>query len=110
MLEAELPAITHVWSSFGHRFMSDGCAHEDGSSCETCLTCGACFELRRRLDDPTGGDYQAANGDDPIECTGDVAMCHGEMPCQADNGNPCNDEQTPCAHRTHGCNCLLCTG
>ncbi|UGQ10530.1 hypothetical protein LO772_27345 [Yinghuangia sp. ASG 101] len=104
--------ITHVWSSFGHRFYSAGCDHEDGSSCESCMTCGAVFELRPRVDDPGGGDYIAANGDDPTPCTGDTAMCHGEQPCQADGGRPCNgdDADGPCPHESHECNCLICTG
>jgi hypothetical protein len=112
MVTSDLPAITHVWSSFGHRFYSDGgCdGHDDGSSCETCMTCGAVYVLRRRADDPSGGEYQAAGGDDPTECTGDTDMCHGEQPCQADHGHPCTDSDGPCPHESYACNCLLCTG
>jgi hypothetical protein len=112
MSSAELATITHVWSSFGHRFYSgDGWSdHADGTSYERCMTCGAEYELRRRPGDPTGGEYMAANGDDPVECAGDTAMCHGEQPCQADNGRPCNGGVEPCLHEPHECNCLLCTG
>ncbi|MCF2531174.1 hypothetical protein [Yinghuangia soli] len=110
MNEIDWQPITHVWSQFGHRFYSAGCAHDDGSSCEQCMTCGARYELRPRADDPGGGDYQTANGDDPTDCTGDTAMCHGDQPCQADNGRPCNDSTEPCPHESHECNCLLCTG
>ena len=84
-----LPVITHVWSSFGHRFMSDDGDHE------SCLTCGAMYQLVRRADDPTGGDYTAANGDDPMFCTGDTSMAHG-YPGEVD-GDPHPD-----------CNCLFC--
>jgi len=96
-----LPAITHVWSSFGHRFLSDG----DGY--ESCLTCGAMYELVRRADDPTGGDYMAANGDDPMPCTGDTGMAHGypgERFCHEHTEAP-GDE---CVHTAHDCNCLRC--
>ncbi|MEV0318166.1 hypothetical protein ACIBKX_07870 [Streptomyces sp. NPDC050658] len=108
----DLPAITHVWSTFGHRFIDDGsCAgHDDGSSCERCITCGAIYELCRRTDDLTGGDYCAANGDDPAHCSQDTAMCHGEEPCHADGGRPCDGRGEPCPHTSHSCNCLLCTG
>ena len=91
-----LPAITHVWSPFGHRFMSDGNGpNEWGNTTESCLTCGAMYELARRTDDPTGGDYTASNGDDPMPCTGDTSMVHG-YPGEAD-GDPHPD-----------CNCLFC--
>jgi hypothetical protein len=86
MTTEELPAITHVWSTFGHTFIND----DDHKSC---LTCGAMYGLVRRKDDPTGGDYTAANGDDPMHCTGDTSMTHGED-----------------VEGTHydDCNCLLC--
>lgn len=83
--------ITHVWSSFGHRFMSDG-----GDETESCLMCGAMYQLTPRADDPSGGDYTAANGDDPHPCTGDTSMAHG-YPGERVDGNA-----------DHDCNCLLC--
>ncbi|MEU5437161.1 hypothetical protein AB0G73_27805 [Streptomyces sp. NPDC020719] len=112
MVISDLPAITRVWSSFGHCFYGDGgCdGHDDGSSCETCMTCGAVYELCRRADDPSGGDYRAADGDDPIECTGDIGMRHGEQSWRADSGRPCTDSVGLCPHESHACNCLLCTG
>jgi len=84
------PPITHVWSTFGHTFIDDG-----GESTESCLTCGAMYELMRRADDPTGGDYTAANGDDPMACTHDTGMVHGYA--GEVDGDPHPD-----------CNCLLC--
>ncbi|UQA91651.1 hypothetical protein [Streptomyces halobius] len=109
----ELPAITHVWSSFGHTFLSTGEYDSDGNPYEKCLTCGAQYVCSRREDDPSGGDYQASNGDDPTECTGRTDLYHGEAPCQADYGHPCAAaEDGPCEHEahTHECNCLYCTG
>lgn len=86
-----MTAITHVWSNFGHKFMSTDCDEH-----ESCLTCGALYQLVRHEDDPTGGDYTAANGDDPTECTHDTSMAHG-YPGERVDGNT-----------DHNCNCLLC--
>ena len=102
-LEKDLPAITHVWSSFGHWFMNT-----DSEDTKSCLTCGGSWTLQRRTDDPTGGDYIANNGDDPTECTD---ACHGyERVCQTNNGGPCEDngEGEPCSHELADCNCLYC--
>jgi hypothetical protein len=65
-----MPEITSVWSAHGHRFIAT-----DGS--ESCLTCGAVYELSADPDGPTHGRYHAANGDAPRECTGDTSMAHG---------------------------------
>ena len=121
---------TSVWSSFGHRFMSDG----DGQ--ESCLTCGGVWSLSLDesyysetepfdiwTDEPGSvvyayGRYHAANGDDPTKCTGDTAQCHGEAPCQGAAG-PDHDpawgiidirecEDHPCKHESYPCNCLHC--
>jgi hypothetical protein len=88
--------ITSVWSSFGHRFIGTGETDDVGNPYESCLTCGAVYELVRREDDPTGGDYTAANGDDPMPCTHDTSMAHG-YPGERVDGNA-----------DHNCNCLLC--
>jgi len=65
--------VTHVWSSFGHAFNEttgyDESRHHRWTH-ESCNYCGAEYNLVRYQDDPRGGDYQANNGDDPIECTG----------------------------------------
>lgn len=106
VIAEDLPPISHIWSSFGHRFAS-----ADSEDSDVCLTCGAVYRLARRDDDPTGGDYQAANGDDPAECTGRTDLWHGEQPCQHDNGTACAKGQwEPCEHLAteHGCNCLQC--
>jgi hypothetical protein len=91
--------ITHVWSSFGHTFLSTG-----DENLESCLTCGGTWELVPRADDPTGGVYQTADGSDPMPCTGNTGLVHGiEREYDGCNWNP-----APCAHVTHECNCLLC--
>lgn len=64
--------VTSVWSAYGHRFMSDG----DGNT-ESCLTCGAMYELVALADDPTRGEYMTAMGDEPMQCTGNTSMEHG---------------------------------
>ena len=89
--DSELPPITHVWSSFGHRFISD----DSDSGHESCLTCGAMYELVRRADDPTGGDYTASNGDDPTPCTRRTDLYHG-VPGEGEGATD------------HNCNCLFC--
>lgn len=91
--------ISVVWSTFGHRFMGT-----DNEEHESCLTCGALFQLLAQPDDATCGDYSAADGSDPMQCTGDTSMAHGyagERVCDACNGQGCE-------HCNHECNCLLC--
>jgi len=101
-LEKELPAITSIWSSFGHRFAST-----DSEDSEQCMTCGGMWTLARRADDPNAGDYTASNGDDPQECSRDTSRAHGypgERYCQ---WGDCDDSE-PCEHTAHDCNCLFC--
>ena len=111
-----MAAIVIVWSSFGHRFQSTGEYRDDAmrESYERCLTCGAEFVLvpRSACREESSGDYQASDGSDPVECSGDTGQCHGEQPCRGDGGHPCNDrgEGEPCSHESHDCNCLLCAG
>jgi hypothetical protein len=81
--------VVSVWSAYGHHFIS-----EDGG--ESCLTCGAHYQPMALEDDPTRGEYMAANGDAPMECTGDTSMAHG-YPGERVDGNA-----------DHDCNCLLC--
>ena len=77
--------ITSVWSAYGHTFIG-----EDGH--ESCLTCGAVYELvADDPEDPTHGAYQASNGDEPVQCAGTSAR-HGDERAEDD----------------HSCNCLLC--
>lgn len=85
-----MSAITSVWSSYGHRFIS-----EDGY--ERCLTCGAVYELVPNPSYPgsTRGDYIAADGSEPRQCSGDPSEVHG---------HPGEREDGP----DHHCNCLLC--
>lgn len=92
--------ITSVWSSYGHRFIGGDCD-------ESCLTCGAMYTLVADSDDPTRGEYQAVNGDDPVQCTGDTTMAHG-YPGERVCHDPTCDPSEPCEHVTHDCNCLLC--
>lgn len=82
--------ITSVWSAYGHTFIS-----EDGA--EACLICGAVYQLL--ADDPsdtTHGRYCAADGANPMPCTGDTSMSHG-YPGERIDGNT-----------DHDCNCLRC--
>jgi hypothetical protein len=75
--------VLSVWSTYGHRFLSDG-----GENTESCLTCGAMYQLLALEDDPTRGEYLTAGGDEPAECTRDTSMDHGydaetDCPCIA---------------------------
>jgi hypothetical protein len=95
----DVSRVVSVWSEYGHRFMSDG-----GEGTESCLTCGAMYQLMASAEDPTRGEYMAANGDAPMDCTGNTSLAHGyagERHCH---------EHAPdyCACVEHNCNCLLC--
>jgi hypothetical protein len=83
--------ITSVWSSYGHRFMSDG-----GEATESCLTCGAMYMLVPDESDPTSGRYTTASDGEPAQCTGDTGMAHG-YPGERGVGAA-----------AHDCPCLLC--
>lgn len=84
--------IISVWSSYGHAFMNA----DDGM--ESCLTCGALYELKAVGPDPTHGSYMAMNGDEPVYCTGNTNMAHGYT-----------GEREPYeGDESHACNCLLC--
>lgn len=90
--------VTSVWSAYGHRFLSDG----EGT--ESCLRCGALYQLVAYADDPTSGDYVTAMGDEPAQCTGDTLMVHGyagETDCDS-----CQNEG--CDHCVHDCPCIRC--
>lgn len=100
-----MTAITSVWSSYGHRFMST-----DDERHESCLTCGAMYELSPLADDPTRGEYHAANGDEPMECSRDTGMAHGylgERYCH-EHQHPRDYSEHECEHVAHTCNCLFC--
>jgi hypothetical protein len=101
-------APTSVWSAHGHRFMSDGNgADEFGYWRESCLTCGAMFELRhaRAGITPNSGEYVGYMGAEPMACTGDTSMVHGD-PSEQEHGLDC---ETGCDHCRHDCNCVICT-
>ncbi len=88
--DADTQPITSVWSAYGHTFIA-----EDGT--ESCLTCGAVYRLvADDPADPSHGRYCAANGDDPMPCTGDTGMSHGYP------GERCDGTID------HDCNCLRC--
>lgn len=75
--------VTSIWSAHGHRFMSDG-----EPPYESCLTCGAMYQLRALEDDPTRGEYLTARGEEPADCTHNTSMEHGydaesDCPCVA---------------------------
>jgi hypothetical protein len=93
--------IVSVWSSYGHRFMSDG----DGYA--SCLTCGGEWELVHDDGaDPTHGAYVASNGDAATQCSGDPSQQHGD-PRETGHSLDCEDG---CAHCRHDCNCVRCSG
>jgi hypothetical protein len=91
--------VTSVWSAYGHRFMSDG-----GEGTESCLTCGAIYDLMAYADDPSQGIYIGGDGAEPMACTGDTSMVHGD-PSEQIHGLECEDG---CAHCQHQCNCRIC--
>jgi hypothetical protein len=71
------PVINSVWSAYGHTFIS-----EDGY--ESCLTCGAVYQLVATPDEMYDGEYVKANGEPADECSGDTSMEHGyesDSPC-----------------------------
>jgi hypothetical protein len=85
--------VSSVWSSYGHRFMST-----DVPEHKSCLTCGAMFQFLALADDPTHGQYMAANGDDPRHCTGNTSMNHGYA----------GERESYPGDESHDCNCLFC--
>lgn len=104
-------SVTSVWSQYGHRFMSDGNGDDEwGYSTESCLVCGALYQLQPDPDDPTRGEYMASDGSTPMECTGDTGMAHGypgERYCH-EHQHPRDRSEHECEHVNHNCNCLLC--
>lgn len=93
--------VTSIWSSYGHTFIG-----EDDH--ESCLVCGAVYALTAREDDPSSGDYHAANGDAPMHCSGDTGMAHGypgERVCSSSHPDCAYGD---CQHCFHDCNCLSC--
>jgi len=97
--------VVSVWSAYGHRFMST-----DSEGHDSCLTCGAMYQLMALADDPSRGEYMAANGDAPMECTGDTSMAHGypgERYCH-EHQHPRDYSDHECEHTSHDCNCLFC--
>lgn len=92
--------ITSIWSAYGHRFMSDGNGDDEyGYTTESCLTCGAMYQLSADEDDATRGTYTAIDGSEPHTCTGDTSMSHG-YPGERDDSNGANVD--------HNCNCIRC--
>jgi hypothetical protein len=101
----DVSRVSSVWSTYGHRFMST-----DEPTHESCLTCGAMFQLLAVEGDETRGEYMAANGDEPMQCTGDTGMAHGypdERYCH-EHQHPRDYSEHRCSHVDHDCNCLLC--
>jgi hypothetical protein len=86
--------INSVWSAHGHRFMST-----DTEGHESCLTCGAMYQLVPTPDASHDGEYLAADGSEPMECTHDTNMAHG-YPGERDDSHSATVE--------HDCNCLFC--
>lgn len=102
--------VTAVWSSYGHTFMNDGDGEDEwGYTRESCLTCGAMYQLKADADGY--GVYSASNGDEPDLCSGRTDLVHGyERVCQGDNGRGCeaDRESGVCEHTGHECNCVAC--
>ncbi len=104
-------AVTSVWSSYWHRFMSTGeCADESGrKSYESCLTCGAVYVLVNLGDG--SGKYVTNGGGEPSNCSGRTDLVHGyERVCENDNGRSCESavDTGSCEHTNHACDCTLC--
>jgi hypothetical protein len=104
--------VTSVWSTYGHRFISNGDGVDEfGYSIESCLMCGAVYQLQHGVDgDWTRGLYCAANGDEPDQCTGNTGMAHGysgERYCH-EHQHPRDYSDHECSHVSHDCNCILC--
>lgn len=91
--DSELPPISSVWSSYGHRFMST-----DSEDDEVCLMCGAMYRLQRTTDDPTRGEYIAHDGSEPLPCSGRTDLNHGYP----------GEVEEPSAAEEIRCNCLFC--
>lgn len=94
--------FTTIESNYGHRFVST-----DRVGYDTCLVCGAMYELVDR-DDRTVR-YITALGNDPMECTGDTGMIHGypgERYCH--EHDTLDGEGETCEHVGHECSCLFC--
>lgn len=92
--------INSVWSSYGHTFISGEPEMNDENVVgyyESCLTCGAEYVLRATpgLGD---GSYQANDGSEPRECTGDTSMVHGYS----------GEREYQDGTTDHDCNCILC--
>src|SRR5262245_61054358 len=90
--------VVSVWTAYGHHFMTDG-----GENTESCLRCGAMYQLLAHADDPSRGAYLTNSGETPAQCTGDTVMVHGypgERHCES-----CTDG---CEHCEHGCPCIAC--
>lgn len=96
--------INSVWSSYGHTFMST-----DSPEHESCLTCGALFDLHATPNGPHDGEYTSADGSEPIQCTRNTAMVHGFMGEKYCMDPGCADG-SDCEHvrATDNCNCLQC--
>lgn len=105
-----MSTITSAWSSYGHRFMSDGEDDGAGGSYESCLTCGALYVLRAVDGDPSRGEYQTNDGSEPMECPRDTGMAHGypgERHCH-EHQHPRDYSDHECSHVSHACNCIQC--
>jgi hypothetical protein len=76
----------------------------DSETDESCLTCGAMYQLLPTPDGIAEGDYFTNAGETPQECTGNTQMVHGypgERYCHGCNA-------TDCEHTKHDCPCILC--
>ena len=88
-----------VWTSAGHRFTDTGRAYT-----ESCLTCGAVFEMAPDdLTDPAGAIWEYI---DLTPCTRDTRQVHGEAEC-VDRDCNCLGDPDECIH-VHECSCLFC--
>jgi hypothetical protein len=97
--------INSVWSSYGHEFIGTGEYEQDDNDrmrgvYESCLTCGAEYVLRATPDAFSDGEYQTSSGDEPAQCKGIGASCHGE--CDRSGDERCEPDET--------CPCLRCSG
>lgn len=107
-----LPAVTSVWSAYGHRFTGTGDCDSEGNPYDDCLTCGAKYLLVRDPENLTSGTYQANDGSQPMYCSGNPGMVHGyDRECEFYNGSSKRldgHREENCPHCEHTCNCLQC--
>lgn len=109
--EEKLPEVTTSEEWYGHYF-----PNEDGE----CADCGARFGWVRDDGEPSHIYYvgpvhwEAKNTEGDVEGYADPEYCPGEGSDRVHGHDTvcmmpeCREEEDPCVHEDHECNCLLC--